>query len=111
MAAVWWAAHAVRPHRARPDSICRVLGVGAQRERLGGRARMCAVGRVGGGRRTCGLGFERLVHPFMAAVSEIWIKGQPRAANPYFAGISRRVPMRGGTSLSLTPNSSEYSAI
>jgi len=37
--------------------------------------------------------------------------GQPRAVSPYLARMSWRVPTPGGTSLSLAPNSSEYSAI
>jgi hypothetical protein len=36
--------------------------------------------------------------------------GQPHAGSPYLAKTWWRLPMSGGTSVSFTPNSSEYSA-
>jgi hypothetical protein len=46
--AVWWASHAVRPSRVRPDAAGRGLRVGASRCMLGESDRMCAGGRPGG---------------------------------------------------------------
>src|SRR5512133_860819 len=46
-AAVWWASHAVSPHRVRLACAYRGLRGGARSCMLGGSDRMCAGGRAG----------------------------------------------------------------